>query len=421
MSKLFMSLNISPENFIALQALAKAYMLSPEHPERQSCVGNRGKGDTDMVKLRLFNCVRDFLADGGVGEKFFGEHVEKPGEKESSEAARALGETQEGREKMVWPRDGNKIIGLVTPLMRRMVTNERQRLYAIDTRKGGRKAEKEGSEEAVAHEESPARGDDHHHHAALDPTLERPLPPTTIPPTTSITTAAQTSPPNIVSHDPRLPVLPSSPSFLAPLSTDAAEPHLTHISIFLTYSPTMNPKQSIKLDEKRISTTRPAHLTFYNYTAFVEQINSMITLVQKTHRSLFENIPTDDLSHNTSLKDTDNLRGLAVAANALHSPTIDPVTSHNGHTTPPDVPIAPKSAEPKSAQYTVKTIGPTGWQVIDNAETWYHVLTERAFATWADGVCNIIVELHKAKTGTGKGGLRGEDVGLDREVQMEDV
>ena len=149
MSKLFMSLQLSPENFLHLQAQAKTYMLDPAHPERQNCVGNRGKGDTDMVKLRLFNCVRDFLSDG-VGERFFGENVEKPGERDAVEAARALGEgedvTTEGR-KWIWPRDGNKIVSLVTPLLRRMVTNERQRMYAIETRKGGAKKTKEGSAE----------------------------------------------------------------------------------------------------------------------------------------------------------------------------------------------------------------------------------------------------------------------------------
>lgn len=152
MSKLFMSLQLSPENFLQLQAKAKTYMLDTAYPERQNCVGNRGKGDTDMVKLRLFNCVRDFLING-VGEECFGENVEKPGDRDAIEAARALGEEKapitEGR--LTWPRDGNKIISLVTPLMRRMVTNERQRMYAIETRKGGsKKKDKEGSAEAAA-------------------------------------------------------------------------------------------------------------------------------------------------------------------------------------------------------------------------------------------------------------------------------
>jgi hypothetical protein len=148
MSKLFMSLQLSPEQFLQLQAQAKSYMLDPAHPDRQSCVGSRGKGDTDMVKLRLFNCVRLFL-EGGAGLQFFGKDVEKPGEDDTMEAARALGEEKAPADaKLLWPCDGNKIISLVTPLLRRMVTNERQRQYAIETRKGS--AKKEASVEAPA-------------------------------------------------------------------------------------------------------------------------------------------------------------------------------------------------------------------------------------------------------------------------------
>lgn len=132
MSKLYASLNLSPENFLHLQAAAKQYMLDPAHPERQNCVGNRGKGDTDMVKLRLFNCVRDFLAEG-EGLRFFGEEAERgDGEGDGGERFGA----GEGK-RWVWPRDGNKIVSLVTPLLRRMVTNERQRQYAVETRRGG--------------------------------------------------------------------------------------------------------------------------------------------------------------------------------------------------------------------------------------------------------------------------------------------
>jgi hypothetical protein len=191
-----MSLQLSPENFLQLQALAKVYMLDTSHPERQNCVGNRGKGDTDMVKLRLFNCVRDFLNDG-VGEQFFGEDVEKPGEKDAIEAARALGEdkTPDPAERLTWPRDGNKIISLVTPLMRRMVTNERQRQYAIETRKGGtKKKDKEGSVEAVTQqgeddtghgvEQQPRAVFDrnlvHHPHSSRSIVSSTPIPTTTI-------------------------------------------------------------------------------------------------------------------------------------------------------------------------------------------------------------------------------------------------
>ncbi|RAL13579.1 DUF3431 domain-containing protein [Aspergillus homomorphus CBS 101889] len=122
MSKLFASLELSPENFLHLQAAAKAYMLDDRHPERRDCVGQRGKGDTEMVKLRLWNCVRHFLEGEGHGERFFGENVVNEGM---------------GPRAYIWPRDQQKIIALVIPLLRRMVTNERQRQYAVETRKGG--------------------------------------------------------------------------------------------------------------------------------------------------------------------------------------------------------------------------------------------------------------------------------------------
>ncbi|KAL4888190.1 hypothetical protein BDV59DRAFT_147962 [Aspergillus ambiguus] len=122
MSKLFASLELSPENFLHLQAAAKSYMLDDKHPERRDCVGQRGKGDTEMVKLRLWNCVRHFLEGEGHGERFFGENVVNEGM---------------GPRTYIWPRDQQKIISLVIPLLRRMVTNERQRQYAVETRKGG--------------------------------------------------------------------------------------------------------------------------------------------------------------------------------------------------------------------------------------------------------------------------------------------
>ena len=122
MSKLFTSLELSPENFLHLQAAAKGYMLDPSYPERRECVGQRGKGDSELVKLRLWNCVKEFLESEGSGERFFGPHV--PGDEGMTRT-------------MIWRADKNRIIGAVTPLLRRMVTNERQRQYAVETRKSG--------------------------------------------------------------------------------------------------------------------------------------------------------------------------------------------------------------------------------------------------------------------------------------------
>ncbi|KAI9663903.1 MAG: hypothetical protein M1821_007393 [Bathelium mastoideum] len=184
-SKLFTSLELTPAAFLSLQAAAKAFMLDAAHPERQACVGNRGRGDSDVVKLRLYTCVRDFLEEeeeaeetmtrmmaeedggggadgtgttnageevargddgnGGVsaiaglgegegapltkrqqqsrGEAFFGPHVRRP---------------DGGERRWVWPRDRERVIGLCVPLLRRMVTNERQRRYAVETRSQAR-------------------------------------------------------------------------------------------------------------------------------------------------------------------------------------------------------------------------------------------------------------------------------------------
>ena len=122
MAKLFTSLEQTPENFLLLQAEAKKYMLNDEYPERRDCVGQRGKGDSEMVKLRLWNCVKAFLENEGNGERFFNAGVES-----GTGSARTL----------IWPEMAHNVISAVIPLLRRMVTNERQRRYAVETRKGG--------------------------------------------------------------------------------------------------------------------------------------------------------------------------------------------------------------------------------------------------------------------------------------------
>ncbi|KAJ5936156.1 hypothetical protein N7454_005454 [Penicillium verhagenii] len=161
MSKLFASLELSPENFLHLQAAAKGYMLNDEYPERRDCVGQRGKGDTEMVKLRLWNCVRHFLEAEGNGDRFFGENVVNEGM---------------GPRTYIWPRDQQKIISLVIPLLRRMVTNERQRQYAIETRKVGgsddrrRRQTNEGLQEVNGATYSPDQSREDHRTGDLERT-----------------------------------------------------------------------------------------------------------------------------------------------------------------------------------------------------------------------------------------------------------
>lgn len=146
MSKLYGSLHLTPENFLHLQAAAKTYMLDTNHPDRQECVGVRGQTSVDMAKLRLFNCVKEFLEEG-VGERFFPEHTSESsrGDQTTDDDRMSTdgpGFGDEDGKRWVWPRDAESIISLVTPLMRRMVTNERQRMYAAESRKGGSSAKK---------------------------------------------------------------------------------------------------------------------------------------------------------------------------------------------------------------------------------------------------------------------------------------
>ena len=140
MSKLFTSLDLSAEDFLKLQAAAKKYMLDPAHPERRNGVGNRGAADSGQVRLDLAKCVRAFLEEGS-GEEFFG--IGPAGPAEGEGGAEGVQRTS------VWPTDKDRIVSLCTPLLRRMVTNERQRQYAVENRRTS-KSRRNGSGDVTA-------------------------------------------------------------------------------------------------------------------------------------------------------------------------------------------------------------------------------------------------------------------------------
>lgn len=135
LGKVFASLELAPENFLRLQTAAKAFMLDEAHPERRDVVGHKKSiGGTDVAKLKLWNCVDEFLSVHGHGEKYFA-----PGAGEGIPGAPPRS--------LLWPRDSQTIIKLMMPLMRKMVTNERQRVYAAATRRqsSARDSKDEGS------------------------------------------------------------------------------------------------------------------------------------------------------------------------------------------------------------------------------------------------------------------------------------
>ncbi|ENI10101.1 hypothetical protein COCC4DRAFT_68456 [Bipolaris maydis ATCC 48331] len=414
MSKLFISLRLSPENFLQLQASAKAYMLDSSYPERQSCVGNRGKGDNDMVKLRLFNCVRDFLSSG-VGERFFGEHVQKPEENDTIEAARALGEmeTPEASPRLIWPRDGNKIIGLVTPLMRRMVTNERQRQYAIETRKGGSKQkEKESNVKAVTQQDGNQDEHrlEHHLQPAFDPNLHPCRYSQAILPSspTSVALEQRSSQDQVClagleqkTHDHVTTALSSKLS-----RTGTTNPNLRHINIFLV-GPSSGTTSDTKIGERRIAADPQSHLAWYDYSDFVNEVVSLLQNAMDSHPELESWIGPLQAPGN-------NLRGLAAAANALQTEDAPqgPIATSKCTGIPPADDVSAALLPPASApalrptmdkcnnsdtrllsRFVIKSIGPEGWRHIRSADDWYSVLREKAFAVWADGICNVLVEL----------------------------
>ena len=119
--RLYSSLELPPESFVRLQTAAKDFMLDENHPDRLDTIGQRGRGDTDLVRLKLWNIAKEFLDDLGNGLKFFGDHVPSV-------------EGQPSRT-MIWPQNAEQIIKACVPVLRRMVTNERQRRYAMQTRK----------------------------------------------------------------------------------------------------------------------------------------------------------------------------------------------------------------------------------------------------------------------------------------------
>ncbi|POS86365.1 hypothetical protein EPUL_001465 [Erysiphe pulchra] len=116
-SKIFISLDITAEMFLKLQGAAKIYMLDEKFPERRKAIGAKSRSEKDLNKLKLYSLVKHFLEEEGWGEHCFG-----------------CGSEGADQRKFKWPDSKNKIIKLVTPLMRRMVTNERQRRYANETR-----------------------------------------------------------------------------------------------------------------------------------------------------------------------------------------------------------------------------------------------------------------------------------------------
>lgn len=123
LGKLFNTLELSVEAFLELQNAAKDFMLDDNHPERRNVVGYKKSNiNNDIAKLKLWNCVDEFLRLENVGEKFFGHQVN-------------INTPEAPVRTFFWPQDHQRIIKLLMPLLRKIITNERQRVYAAESRK----------------------------------------------------------------------------------------------------------------------------------------------------------------------------------------------------------------------------------------------------------------------------------------------
>ena len=200
------------------------------------------------------------------------------------------------------------------------------------------------------------------------------------------------------------------------LPTDnPTEPYLSRINIFLVLA-SCETRPGIKLDEKRVTAEPPAHLAFYDYIDFMREVNELLQKAQDRYPEL-RTAPESQQGE----PGTENLRGLAAAANALQTEHAHRESSTTGEavSTTSVAPVlstedascllpAPTSAVTRNSifstkseadaklllpRYVIKSLGLKGWREIHSTDDWYSVLREKAFSVWADGVCNVLVEL----------------------------
>jgi hypothetical protein len=193
----------------------------------------------------------------------------------------------------------------------------------------------------------------------------------------------------------------------------------------------------IKIDQKRITSEGSSRLTSYSWADFQHEVVKLLKKARARYPQIREHIlahqgsspggPTTSENPNDV---TDNLRELAAAANAMQGDNVvapqqpSTSTSQNIGSLPQAQlsSVAPVDSEPTSLpRYTVKTVGPSGWEHIENAEQWTDLLLRRSREVWTDGVVNIIIEMVDVPAGVEKAvRLEGSAVGKKDEAVAEE-
>lgn len=379
MAKLFGAFQVPPEEFLELHAAAKQYMLDPAFPERRDCIGERAKGEMQVGKVKLANYVKDFLEKDGIGERFFGENAAVATPDAAREGAEGGGEDggdSGSQQRKIWPRDAKDIITMLTPLLRRMVTNERQRLYALEQRVARNKDS--ASNTGVGQQDQDEPPED------VDPTTITPIP------------AEQA-----VAKDPQGAYRPSAENVLYILITKRNFKLLPRIDIPAqqSYHPiSFQALYELIENQVRIALGYPSERSRSSSAHSVPTMpnggNDGLRVMAEVGERAISAGPADG----TSGHDQSRYGSEQSASNSNHqsgleqpnTPIAEPLMPHtpNGYLTE-----QPQTQPLPSPKFEIRAHTPHGLVPVRSAQAWEEVKVEAAQAIWMEGTLRVIVRV----------------------------
>ncbi|EON69545.1 hypothetical protein W97_08805 [Coniosporium apollinis CBS 100218] len=346
MAKLFGAFQVPPEEFLELHAAAKQYMLDPAFPERRDCIGERAKGEMQVGKVKLANYVKDFLEKDGIGERFFGENAAVATPDTARQGAEGGGEdggASGSQQRKIWPRDAKDIITMLTPLLRRMVTNERQRLYALEQRVARNKDP--ASNTGVGQQDQDEPPED------VDPTTITPIP------------AEQ-----VVAKDPQRAYRPSAENVLYILITKRNFKLLPRIDI-------------------------PAQQSYHpiSFQALYELIENQVRIAlsypsERSRSSSAHSVPTMPNRSEQLTSNSNPQSGLEQP----NTPVAEPLMPHTPNSYLTEQPQTQPLPSPK---FEIRAHTPHGLVPVRSAQAWEEVKVEAAQAIWMEGTLRVIVRV----------------------------
>jgi hypothetical protein len=176
-------------------------------------------------------------------------------------------------------------------------------------------------------------------------------------------------------------------------------PYLNNINIFLILAAGGDYENAsmtgIKVDEKRITSESTDGLVKYTWANLKGEVDRLLGRAAARFREVRQ-LCVAQRSGSTAAPSsqpdnlTDNLRELAAAANAMQGDSAMTDTR------------AQKLSDPSYSslpRHVIKTVGPGGFETIDDALDWENLLLRRSREVWADGKLNMIVELVDLRLG----------------------